>query len=256
MFKPHDRRAFLARAGAGAAVGGLVWVAPSILTIDAAAAASCVGNTGLVWNNFATGSTAGVFATGSGANLVNVTVSTTNPNGAGTSGGTGSLGNNFSVIANQIGGNTGKAWYMQMRATAVNNHMTTTFTFSKAVVGLTFTIYDIDRVNNPGNTVWTDRVIITGVKSGGGAAAVTASKPAGSTVDIATGTTATSAHYTGTGNTNISPASTNGNGVATFTDAVGVTSVTIDYIAPDAGYIPSTPFQFMGIGNLAWTSCK
>ena len=62
--------------------------------------------------------------------------------------------------------------------------------------------------------------------------------------------------YTGTGNVNISPASSNGNGIATFTDAVGVTSVTIDYIAPDAAYIPSTPFQFMGVGNLGWTSCK
>jgi len=256
LVKPHDRRAFLTRAGAGAAVGGLVWVAPSILTLDAAAAASCVGNTGLVWNNFATGAGAGVFATGAGANLVNVTVTTTNPNGVGSSGGGGSLGNNFSVIANQIGGNAGKAWYMQMMATAAGNHMTTTFTFSKAVVGLTFSIYDIDRVLNAGNTVWTDRVIITGVKSGGGAAALTATKPAGSTVDIVTGTTATSGHYTGTGNVNIAPTSSNGNGIATFTDAGGVTSVTIDYIAPDAAYIPSTPFQFMGVGNLGWTSCK
>lgn len=253
-----SRRAFIGRTAAGVAAGGLVWAAPAILTIDAAAAASCSGNTGLVWNNFTTGAGAGVFATGSGASLVNVTVSTTNPNGVGTSGGGGSLGNNFSVIAGQIGGNTGKAWYMQMRATAAGQLMTTTFTFSKAVVGLSFSIYDIDRVNVSGTngTRWTDKVVITGTKNGGGSALVTASKPAGSTVDIATGTTTTAANYTGTGNVNIDPASTNGNGVATFTDAVGVTSVTVTYSAPAGSpYVTSNPFQFMGIGNLTWTSC-
>ncbi len=177
-------------------------------------------------------------------------VSTTDPNGIGTSGGGGSLGNNFSVIANQIGGNTGKAWYMQMRSTVAGRFMTTTFTFSKAVVGLSFTIYDIDRVNG-GGTVWTDKVVITGVKSGGGAANATPSKPAGSTVDIVTGTTATAPTYTGTGNANIAPTSTNGNGIVTFTNPV--TSVTITYSNPEAANIPSTPFQFMGIGNLTWT---
>jgi len=223
-----------------------------MLTVDAAAAASCAGNTGLVWNNFATGAGVGTFATGSGASLVNVVVTTTNPNSASNSGGTGSLGTSFTVIAGQIGGNTGKAWYMQMRATAANQHLTTTFTFSKTVVGLSFTMYDIDRVNS-GGLLWTDKVIVTGIKPGGAAANATATKPAGSTVDITTGTSATARTFVGTGDVNIDPSSSNGNGIVTFTDPV--TSVTVDYIAPDAAYVTSAPFQFMGIGNLSWTSC-
>ncbi|HEY5153089.1 MAG TPA: twin-arginine translocation signal domain-containing protein, partial [Acidimicrobiales bacterium] len=66
IVKPHDRRAFLTRAGAGAAVGGLVWVAPSILTIDAAAAASCgTGTHTLNWGSVTAGtSPASVTSTG------------------------------------------------------------------------------------------------------------------------------------------------------------------------------------------------
>jgi hypothetical protein len=255
-----SRRTFLTRSAAGAAAGGVLWVAPAVLTVDAAAAASCVGNTGLVWSNYATGAGStsgtgtgtGVFATGSGANLVNVTVSTTNPDSVASSGGGGSLGNCFTVIANQIGGNSGKAWYMQMHATAVGQGLTTTFAFSKAVVGLSFSIYDIDRVNNGGTLIWTDKVVITGVKNGGGAASATAAKPGTSTVAL-TGTPGTSPTYTGTGSANIDPSSPDGNGSVTFNNPV--TSVTLTYTAPELANLPSTPFQFMGIGNLSWTGC-
>ena len=269
-----SRRAFIGRTAAGVAAGGLVWAAPSILTLDAAAAASCPSNTGLTWSNYATGagSPTGtgtgstVFATGSGTGLVNVTVAWNDVSGVGNSGGGGSLGTNFSVTADEIGGNqsgtnpaNSKAWYMQMRASTAGQLMTTTFTFSKAVVGLKFSLYDIDRVNVAGanGTRWTDKVVVGGTKAGGGAALVTATRPTGSTVDITTGTSTTAANFTGTGNANIDPASSNGNGIATFTDAVGVTSVTVTYSAPAGSpYVTSNPFQFMGIGNLSWTSCK
>src|SRR3954453_21785622 len=47
-----SRRTFLTRSAAGAAAGGLLWVAPAVLTVDAAAAASCgTGTHTLSWDD-------------------------------------------------------------------------------------------------------------------------------------------------------------------------------------------------------------
>src|SRR4051794_23818323 len=54
-----SRRTFLRRTAAGVAAGGLVWAAPSILTLDAAAAASCGTGGTINWQGQTTGSSPG-----------------------------------------------------------------------------------------------------------------------------------------------------------------------------------------------------
>ena len=258
IVKPHDRRAFLTRAGAGAAVGGLVWVAPSILTIDAAAAASCgVGVHTLNWNSFGLGAGPGVYNTGAGATAVAVTVGTatsgTNP---ASSGGTGSLGNNWTIINAQIGGSTAvggvfpQSWYMQMTASANGLFLETTFHFNKPVVGLSFSLFDIDiqvAGNSGGNpNKWTDLVTVTAT-NGATAQNVNVTKPAGGTTTLAgSGTTSASA----LGTANATQAQNTGN--ATFTIPTAVTDVIVKFSAQNT---PTNPIQYVSIGNLTWNSC-
>jgi hypothetical protein len=266
------RRAFLTRSAAGAAVGGLIWVAPSVLTVDAAAAASCgVGTHTLSWGD-ATSATLNLdgalpnstTATVSGDTIrtaamggVTATITYTNPNGVANSTTANSLGTCFSVINNQIGANAGKSWYMQMKATAVNQHLTTTLTFRKAGVliglnALTFTMYDIDKVNGTG-TLWTDRIVVTGTLNGTPVPLTATKAGAGANSPVIAGSGTNAVTATGGGNLNIDPSSNAGN--VTFVFSGPVDTVLIDYIAPDTGSVTSNPFQFTALSNVTWTTC-
>jgi hypothetical protein len=188
---------------------------------------------------------------------VTATITYTNPNSVASSGGTNSLGTCFSVINNQIGGNTGKSWYMQMRATAANQHLTTTLTFKKAAAliglnALTFTMYDIDRVNGTG-TLWTDKIVVTGTRNGTPVVLTATKSGAGTNSPTITGSGTTSVTALGGGDLNIDPSSNAGN--VTYVFSGPVDTVLIDYIAPDSAYVTSNPFQFTGLSNVTWTTC-
>jgi len=242
-----SRRQFLTRSAAGAVAAGTLWVAPSVLTFDAAAAASCgTGVHTLNWNTVGVGSGPGTYATGAGATLVNVTVATANstPNPA-SSGGGGSLGTNWTVINQQIGNQTLPTWYMQMTASANGLFLETTFHFSKAVVGLSFTVYDID-INSAG-LLWTDLVTVTGTNAAAVAQNVTVVHPADGTTTLA-GSGSTSASALGTTNAT----NTQDTGNATFTFATAVTDVIVKFQAQNT---PTNPMQYVSISNLTWASC-
>ena len=266
-----SRRTFLTRTATGAAAGGVLWVAPSVLTMDAAAAASCgTGTHTLSWTDAAlptgtlpnsgtrvpTGSTVTTPAMGG----VTATIDWTDTSGVSTDGGTGSLGSSFSIINQQIGGNTGKSWYMQMHATQTTQALTTKFTFKKSaaligLVGFAFTMYDIDRVTGA-NTLWTDHIVVTGTRNGV-AVPLTLTKPGvganSPVINPVSPATANVGDAVGGGDLNISPTVGDGNVTFTFTGAVD--TVLITYNNPEANHLPSTPFQFTGIGNLTWTTC-
>ncbi len=227
-----------------------MWAAPSILTLDAAAAASCrTGAHSLNWGGATNGAGPGTF-TSTGGLTFGIIVGTNNsPTNPANSGGGGSLGNNWTVVNNgtQIGNQTAGFWYMQMKATAGGSAqwLETTFDFgTHSVVGLSFTVYDID-INDAGNT-WRDIVSVSGRNAANVLQTVTATKAGGATPTLA-GNPGTNPSATGT--TNVGTNSANGN--VTFTIATAVKTVTVRFAAG----LVTAPIQYVGIGNLTWTSC-
>ena len=228
-----------------------MWAAPSILTLDAAAAASCgTGTHTMAWSQKADNSGPGVFTSTGGTGSPNVTVGTNNSaTNPANSGGGGSLGNNWTVVNNgtQVGNQTAAFWYMQMKATAGGSAqwLETTFTFAKSVVGLSFTVFDVD-IGNAGNT-WTDIVSVTGKNAANVQQNVTVTKAGGTGSPTLAGSGTTTASATGAAN--VGTNSTVGN--VTFSIATAVNSVTVRFAAG----VVTNPIQYVGIGNLTWTSC-
>ena len=139
-----SRRAAL---GKMAAVGGAAWVAPQIVSMPAAAAATCAPGT-LDWDSFTTGAT----FTSATVNGVLVTLNTT------TLAGTTILASNRTIRASPNGSFAQKALQFQQLPNAVGVGQVITFTFDAPVSNLSFTIYDIDNLFGG----WGDRIEIIG----------------------------------------------------------------------------------------------
>ena len=119
-------------------------------------------------------------------------------------------------------------------ASAVNTRVSTvTFTFNRPVANLSVSLLDVDMAAG-----FLDEVTFAGSNSGV-AAAVSLTKPTGSTVSIA-GTVAT-------GTTDVSN-TTDGNVTATFTGSITTLTLTYRNITTDA----TVSQQFVGLTNIAW----
>ncbi len=137
------RRQALAKIGIG---GALVWSAPLIsATAHAQTVPSGCFLRTLDWSTFTLGSTFTSTTVGG------VTVSLSSTFGTNTTAQTG----NRTIVAGPQGGLSGQ--FLRLNQTArnnTNNGQTVTFTFSKPITGLSFTITDIDNLNNG----WSDRI--------------------------------------------------------------------------------------------------
>jgi hypothetical protein len=245
-----SRRSFLGRAAVGAAAGGLVWAAPSILTVDAAAAASCGTGGTLNWAN----ATPPGNPTSITVGTVVATIAHTDPNNVGSS-------PNFAVNTGTFGGQS-SAWYqMQMEGAQTNQAMTVTFTFSKQVNGLTFQFFDIDQNADADTTgFYRDVVWVTGTNAANATVGTSATN-LGSSVS-GNGTFA-SPFLPNNGSSNATAGQ--GNARITFNGPVQTVTITYQARAPRRGNNTAYPYpngagngwssQRIGIGNMGWTGC-
>jgi len=242
------RRTFLTRTAAGAAAGGLLWVAPAVLSVDAAAAASCGIGGAIDWST-QTVNTSPASVTSNGV-LATIT-KTTNAS---------AQADAFTVYdplappaaptpvpaAGNFGGQSAKYYRLSMKNAPNNAELDVQFDFTKSaaaikVNNLTFTLFDIDGFSNLN---WWDRIIIESVPVG---AAFTTTKPGTTSVPTGSGTAASPLQGNGT----VVDATNNGNATIAFT--VPVSSVKIRYIESKA--TANNDNQYVGIGNLTWNGC-
>lgn len=242
------RRAFLTRSAAGAAVGGLIWVAPSVLTVDAAAAASCGVGGSIDWSGQTVNtSPASVLSNGVLATITKTTNASAQVDA-------------FTVYdplappaaptpvpgAGNFGGQSAKYYRLAMKNAPLNAELDLQFDFTKTaavikVNALKFTLFDIDGFSNLN---WWDKVIIETVPA---LAAFTATKPGATNPPTGAGTAASPLLGAGT----VADATNNGNVDIVF--SVPVSSVKIRYIENKA--TANNDNQYVGIGNLTWTGC-
>jgi hypothetical protein len=236
-----DRRTMLLGAAAGAAA---VWVAPAILSVDAASAATCVSQT-LAWStqevnvdNLDTSSFTVNYGTG-GVLTVDYDDTTAPAPPTATPG--------YATVT-PLGGETADFITLEMDASATGQLVTLTFDFSTAVRFLTFTLLDVDL----GTGNWQDEVTLS--------ASLLGSPVTLAPGDITFNSTFVSSTVVGTDNrfTGILDPSGVGTGVPNnTTDAnVSVTyptlvdSVTITYRAVGGG--PDPQPQQVGVGSLTF----
>ncbi len=226
-----------------------MWAAPSILSIDAAAAASCGSGTHtLNWGNVTAGTSPASVTSSGGAPLA-VAIGHTQTGNTVANGGLGGY-DCFDVIDAQVGNQSAHSYLLQIATSNRNRFVTVTFTFpvGTTVNGLSFQVFDIDYSTTYN---FQDIITVTGVKAGGGAAAFSATPGTAFTV----GGTATSRMMTGAAGGNPATGqptdSTSGNSTVTSTDSIA--SVTIRY-EPGTPR-DANPYQYVSIGNLTWTGC-
>jgi len=215
-----ERRAFLQKAGLGAAVAGAAWVAPSVVGFDVAfAAGSCAvpGTYSFATMTSGNAPTATTLTATGGKPAVTITPSLASTNGGG---GT----NNYTVQNAQVGGQTANSLRLSMDVGASGRGYSVTFTFSVAVTNVVFSLFDIDRQNN-GGSGFQDTVSLTVTP---GSSTWTDTKP-GATVVTGNGTSTTP--WIGTGNTQVVPSSPDGNVIVTIPGSV--TAVTVNYRSGD-----------------------
>ena len=230
---PMERRAFLRKAGLGAAVAGAAWVAPSVVGFDVAfAGASCNQQDTLNWGAFATGAsfTSQTFPAVGSYPAVTVTLSvvpvlTPTP-----------VTGNQTVWSETYGGQSNKFWKMFMNNNRTAEGYNATFTFSVPVYNLRFSLFDIDRYDAGNGTGFQDVVWLTG-------AAFTATKPGAGNVVIGNGTTASP--WTGTGTASVPGNSNDGNVNVVMATA---SAFTVNYRSGDL----FNAQQSIGIGNLVF----
>ena len=187
------------------AVGGaIVWSAPMISsTAFAAGPTSCV-NQSFDWNTLGTPGTTFTSATVGGITM------TLDPSTF--FGGTTGINNNRKIIASPIGGIATQG--VQFEQTPVNaGGQNISFSFSAAVYNVSFTITDIDTLNNS----WSDRIIVTSPTN------FTYSVPSGSTI-IGAGTA--------TGNTNTTGPFRNSNNNLNYNNNQNGGNVTLTFPGP------------------------
>jgi hypothetical protein len=235
-----DRREFVKKAGLGAAGAGALWVAPSVLGIDAAfAGASCLQQDSIIWSSFGGNGTAmptsiPYAAVGSYPALT-VTLAVT------TSGTITASGDNKTIQSNVPDGggafpgdggfNTGSVLMLHMRAGSANQGQDLTFSFSVPVYNLKFTLVNIDF----GAGSWQDRLWIDG-------AAFTAQLSPTTEITGGPGTSQATEWIgsAGSGTTN--------SGNVAVTMAGPVTSFTIHYRTGT----PNGGTQHVSVNNVTW----
>ena len=215
----------------GGAAAGALWVAPSVVGFNTAfAGASCLQQDTLNWGNFTAGSTPPASlhtfpAVGSyPAVTLSYALTTVGAPGAGT--------NNNTVQAGPSGGIAGNYFRVSFTATVANIGRDLTYTWSRPIFNLRFTISDIDRTTTGGQN-WQDVVWLN-------TAFVATQGPRVS----GSGTAATP--WTGNGTTNVGSGSSDGNVVITI--AGPISSLTISYRSGS----PTGTEQYVGIENLTW----
>ncbi|MGZ4759853.1 MAG: hypothetical protein ACXV95_12395 [Acidimicrobiales bacterium] len=248
--EPTSRRAFIARTTVGLAAAGVVWAAPSILTVDAAAAGSCgVAVSTLDWSLVTTGAPGPSSVSGqTNMHGVTATISHTDPNGR-------AFTDSFQALTlASAGARFGNAtqWYeLQMSGASVGDLQTATFAFNNALNSLSFTLLDIDQNNNNQTGRWRDIVSVAATGATGSAVGFTTSAMGANVTG--SGTTATPFSATGS---NVGNTSTAGNVTLSFTAPVKSFVITYNAAAP-TGSTQTTGFdeQRIGITNLTWTGC-
>jgi len=161
---------------AGSAAAGAIWVAPSILSESAAAAASCANPGRIDWSTFADGAMPASITN----NGVTVTLTKNDPNNQDP----GNANQGFQVttiVAAPLTKNYRIA--MDNNGTA-NAYVELVLNFSVPVSALSFQVVDIDQGG------FIDRASVTATNSGGPALPFTTSLPTGSTVTVGAGTNA------------------------------------------------------------------
>ena len=244
-----SRRAFLGRATVGLAAGGLVWAAPSILTIDAAAAASCGAGGTINWTNVTPTSPSSVTV-----GTVTASITHTDASGIGSS-------PDFEINSGSSFGGQSNAWYqLQILGAQTGQLQTVTFTFSMQVNSLSFTFFDIDQnTTTSGVGRYRDSVWVAGTNAANAAVATTATALG---TNVAGAGTSANPFLPVNGSDNV----TNGAGNATITFNAPVKTVTITYQArapknnggTDLGFGNGNTgwaSQRIGISNLNWTGC-
>jgi hypothetical protein len=235
-----DRRDFVKKAGLGAAGAGALWVAPSVLGYNAAfAGTSCLQQDTFDWSVNppagigATMPMSKTYAAVGSYPAVTFSASLAAVNGPG-------AGNNPSqqVVNSTFGGFTGDFYKLSMTNTANTQGYDVTFSWTRTIYNLRFTLVDIDRFLDTGTTGFQDRVWLTGPS------AWTSTR--GSEIGGTAGTAADP--WVGTGNTDVAAGSANGNVNVTANPAAGLTSVVIHYRAGDL----LRDVQSIGILNLTW----
>lgn len=237
------RRQALAKIGIG---GALVWSAPLIsATAHAQTVPSGCFLRTLDWSTFTLGST----FTSTTVGGVTVSLSTT----FGTN--TTAQAGNRTIVAGPQGGLTGQFLRLNQTARAdTNNGQTVTFTFSPAITSLSFTVTDIDNLNNG----WSDRIQVN--TAGFGYTVPTGSSVIGiGAAGNGTGGTTTDGNggsNTGTGSfrnsvnsQNFAPADDDGNLV--LTHAGPITSFAFRFWC--GSYAGSN--QLINISNLTFIEC-
>lgn len=231
-----DRRQFVKKAGIGAAGAGALWVAPSVIGYNAAfAGTSCLQQDTLNWGSYSAGTANPTPVTygpvGSyPAVTVTMTVATTNSPGAGN--------NTPQIINGTFGGFTGNFYKLSMTNNSINDGYDVTFTFSRTVYNLRFTLVDVDRFVGTGGNGFQDRVWLTGPSAW--------TSVRGSEIGGTAGTAGDP--WVGTGANDVGANSPNGNVAVTANPAAGLTSVVIHYRSGDL----LNDVQSIGILNLTW----
>jgi hypothetical protein len=244
-----SRRAFMGRAAAGVAVGGLVWAAPSILTLDAAAAASCGTGGTIDWSTVVPTTNPTSVTVGT----VTAAITHTDPSGIGSA-------PDFSINTGSFGGQSAPWYQLQIVNAQTNNLQTVTFTFTKQVNNLSFQFFDIDQnTTTSGVGRYRDAIFVSGVNAASTAIGTT---PSGLGANVNGLGTSASPFLPLNGSNNI----TDGSGNATITFNAPVMTVTITYQAKAPKNAAGTDLGFgggntgwasqrIGIGNLSWNGC-
>lgn len=237
-----DRRKFIARSGIGAAAAGGLWLAPQIVTSNAAfAGASCLREETIAWSG--SGAWSGVTYPISGSYPeLTVTASTTQVGTLTPLTGNGQIDNQA-----REGMPTGSRFFLGMDDAAYGAGFDTTFTFTgDDAWNVRFAIYDIDLANVTLNR-FTDKVWVTTTPSSTPATTSNGTSP--------TGTGTATSPFVGSGNvTTWTGAADNfsaNSGWGGYTLAGPVSSFTIHYRADRVpNFLQRNYNQYIGVGSI------
>lgn len=204
----------------------MVWATPILLSTPAAAAEPSCGPGVLDWDTFTTGS---IF---SSAVVGNTTVTITGIAASGTT----LFASNRQVTAGPAGGVYQKYLRFEMLPNASGRNQTITIAFSNPVTNLSFSLYDIDALND----AWRDEVFIN-------TAGYTWSIPSGS--NVLKGTGGNSNRFRNS-NTNNNSSETSGTGNVNLGHPGPITSFVISYAN---GNQSGGGNQWIGLSDLTFT---
>lgn len=236
-FGDLTRRDALRKAAVGAGVAGAAWAAPQILSLDAAAAQSCVPGT-LDWDSFSTGAT----FTSTVINGITVTLSIS------ALAGTTLAPLNGTIRAAPNGGINQKGLYLGMDSSGPGVGEDVTFTFSVPVSNISFTLTDLDNLIGGANTGWADRVqVLTPGYTSSIPVTFTPAAPAGNVIGAGTG-----ANPFRNSNTNFNYPNTSNRGNVTINYAGPISSFSYRYYQSPTDDDGSS-LMLITMMDLSWT---